>query len=91
MLAVVLGAALMGLEDQLEPPAPITGNAYDADLPKIAQSWAAAIDALESSSLLPRIFPEILIQNLALTKRQEMRVISEMTDEEIAKMTLDSV
>jgi glutamine synthetase len=29
MLAGVLGAALIGIEDGLTPPPPITGNAYD--------------------------------------------------------------
>lgn len=73
MLAVVLGAALTGIEDRAEPPAPITGNAYDIEgLPRLANSWAAAIDQGEASTLLPRILPAALIRNLVMTKRQEL-------------------
>ncbi len=35
MLAAILGAALTGIEDEIEPPPPVTGNAYAMDLPQI--------------------------------------------------------
>ena len=31
LLAVILGAALTGIEDAAEPPEPVTGNAYEMD------------------------------------------------------------
>jgi glutamine synthetase len=91
MLAVILGAALAGLEDRAEPAAPITGNAYDADLPQLAESWGAAIEAFETSSLMSRVLPKNLIENLVMTKRQEMQVFAGMTDDEVTSITLDSV
>ncbi|EEE36582.1 glutamate--ammonia ligase [Rhodobacteraceae bacterium KLH11] len=73
MLAAVLGAALVGIEDNLQPPAPITGNAYDvAGLPQLAPDWPSAIAVFESDPLVARIFPADLIRNLAMTKRQEI-------------------
>jgi len=73
MLAAVLGAALTGIEDAEAPPAPITGNAYAlTDLPQLAPDWASAITAFEASPLIARIFPRLLIDNLVLTKRQEL-------------------
>ena len=48
----------------MEPPAPITGNAYEQDLPQLATDWEAAIDLFEGDPLLRRILPAELIRNL---------------------------
>jgi glutamine synthetase len=74
MLAVVLGAALIGIEDTMTPPAPITGNAYKVkDAAQLAQSWEQAIDLFGCNPLIARILPDLLIRNLVMTKRQEVR------------------
>jgi glutamine synthetase len=92
MLAVILGAALNGIEDGVEPPSPITGNAYAIDgLATIPATWAEAIDAFEGSSVLPRIFSPELIRNLVMTKRQEMHYIAELNPEEQVELYLDTV
>ena len=92
MLAAILGAALIGIEDQEEPPAPITGNAYAIeDLPQIPETWAEAVDAFELSPIMPRIFPRELIRNLVLTKRQELHYIAELSPEEQLELYLDAV
>ncbi|NOD47101.1 MULTISPECIES: glutamine synthetase family protein [unclassified Ruegeria] len=73
MLSAVLGAALIGIEDGLQPPAPITGNAYDhPDLPQLMPDWSTAIDRFEADPLIARLFPADLIRYLAMTKRQEI-------------------
>lgn len=73
MLATVLGAALIGIEDAMQPPAPITGNAYEIeDLLQLAPDWGAAIDTFEADPLIARILPAMLIRNLVSTKRQEL-------------------
>ncbi|SMO34474.1 glutamine synthetase family protein [Ruegeria faecimaris] len=83
MLSAVLGAALNGIEDGTEPPAPITGNAYEIDgLPQLAGDWASAITALETDPQVARIFPAPLISNLAMTKRQEILRFDERPPEE---------
>jgi glutamine synthetase len=90
-LAAVLGSALTGIEDALEPPPPITGNAYEIDLPQIPATWAEAIDAFEGSALVRRIFPEELIVNLVMTKRQEAHYLEELTQRQQIDLYLDTV
>jgi len=78
MLAAILGAALIGIEDQMTPPAPITGNAYALEgVPQLAPDLHAAIERLERSTLMARILPANLIRNLAMTKRQELKLFAE--------------
>ncbi|KGK80891.1 glutamine synthetase [Thalassobacter stenotrophicus] len=91
MLAVVLGAALAGIEDANEPPAPITGNAYALDLPQTPETWAEAIARFERDPWIKRLLPEGLIQNLLLTKKQELTDVSELTDAERMDLYLDTV
>ncbi|NRB34222.1 MAG: glutamine synthetase [Rhodobacteraceae bacterium] len=73
MLTAVLGAALVGVEDAMEPPAPLTGNAYEVDGPQLAPDLEAALRRFESSEIVARIFSPELIRNFAMTKRQEIR------------------
>ena len=91
MLAAILGAGLLGIEKELTPPPPITGNAYSMDLPLIHTNWADAIDAFEKSTIMPEILPAELIRNLVMTKRQELHYISELTPTEQIEIYLDTV
>ncbi|QFT60510.1 Gamma-glutamylputrescine synthetase PuuA [Sulfitobacter sp. THAF37] len=91
MLAAVLGAAITGIEDAATPPPPVTGNAYEADLPQIPATWDAAIDAFETDPHVARIFAPELIRNLVLTKRQEVHYMQELTPEERVIIYLDTV
>ncbi|MDU8910236.1 glutamine synthetase family protein [Aestuariicoccus sp. MJ-SS9] len=91
MLAAILGAALNGIEDKAEPPEPITGNAYALDLPRIPASWSTAIDAFEQSAIVARLFPDELIRNLVLTKRQEVFYMAELEPPEQVEIYLDTV
>lgn len=91
MLAGILGAALIGIEDRLTPPPPITGNAYALDLPLIPDTWGAAIDAFEKSETMARIFPRELIRNLVMMKRQEMHYMGELSPQEMTEIYLDTV
>lgn len=91
LMTAILGAALTGIEDQITPPAPITGNAYALDLPQVPNTWGAAIDAFEKSDEIKRIFAPEMIRNLVLTKRQELRYMDELTPEERVEIYLDTV
>ncbi|MDJ1007943.1 MAG: glutamine synthetase family protein [Paracoccaceae bacterium] len=91
MLAVVLGAALDGIERQAEPPAPITGNAYEADLPRIPADWAGAIAAFRGSETIARLLPRQLIRNFVLTKEQELEADADLTPAERVDLYLDTV
>jgi glutamine synthetase len=73
MLAAILGAAFVGIEDGMPPPDPITGNAYEQQgLPQLANDLPSAVSAWERAPLVARIFDSVLIENLAMTKRQEI-------------------
>lgn len=91
MMAAVLGAALNGIEDGTEPPEPITGNAYDLDLPQMPTDWGQAIDIFAESELMPRIFDPGLIRNFVLTKRQELHYMAELSPSEQVDIYLDTV
>jgi len=92
MLAGILGAALDGIEHEMEPASPIVGNAYAVTgLPQIAPTWEAAIDALEQSQIVPRFIHPELIKNLISTKRQELHYLDELSDTEKLELYLDTV
>lgn len=91
ILSVILGAALVGIEDEMMPPDPITGNAYDLNLPQLAPSWQDAINAFESDPLIARILPQALIENLCFTKQQELSLLAEIDVSEHWKTYLETV
>ncbi|MFP4239574.1 MAG: glutamine synthetase family protein [Rhodosalinus sp.] len=91
LLAAVLGAALSGIEDGLAPPAPIDGNAYEHDLPQMAAGWEEAIARLEASALMRRILGDAIVDNLCMTKRQEMRRLAAIPPEEHWQVYLETV
>ncbi|MFQ5624347.1 MAG: glutamine synthetase family protein, partial [Paracoccaceae bacterium] len=72
VLASLLGAALLGIEREMPPPDPVTGNTYGADLPRLPTYWHDAIRQFEGGSLVAEIFPSLLIDMFARCKRQEM-------------------
>ncbi|QDI76222.1 MULTISPECIES: glutamine synthetase family protein [Leisingera] len=91
MLTAILGAALYGIENKIEPSEPITGNAYALDLPQVPNTWQSAIDAFENSDVIPQFFSAEMIRNMVLTKRQELHYMEELTPEERVEIYLDTV
>ncbi|GGH55876.1 glutamine synthetase [Frigidibacter albus] len=91
MIAAILGAALIGIEDRIEPPPPIVGNAYAQGLEQLPLTWDAALDAFASCPMAKRIFPAELIENFVMTKRQELRYMAELSPEEQTEIYLDTV
>ncbi|WP_407492734.1 glutamine synthetase family protein [Pseudooceanicola sp. MF1-13] len=90
-LAAILGAALTGMEDGMIAPPPITGNAYEMDLPQLKADWLSAIEAFETDPMIAKIFEPALIHNLTLTKRQEMERLDEIPSQMHWKTYLESV
>lgn len=92
LLSAVLGAAMIGVNDQMAPPAPVTGNAYDtANLPSLAPDWAVAIDMFENDPLIARIFDSLLIDNFARCKRQEIEKFDQISVETHWRALLERV
>jgi glutamine synthetase len=90
-LAAVLGSALIGIEDDLTPPPPITGNAYEQDMAQIPDTWEMAIDRFEDGSFTRRIFDPLLIRNFVMTKRQELHYMAELSPRQRLDLYLDTV
>lgn len=90
-LAAVLGAALDGIEQGKPPAAPVTGSAYNADLPQLPLTWADAIAAFDQSPEIARIFAPELRETFLATKRQELKYMAELSREEQQELYLDTV
>ena len=91
VFAVVLGAAMTGIDHRMTPPAPLTGNAYNQPCPQLAPDWESAIDQFETDPLMAEIFSDVLISNLVLTKRQELRLMAQIPQEHHWKTYLNTV
>ena len=90
-IAAILGAALDGIQDGLEPPPAFKGNAYDKNLAQLPGDWGAAIEAFDACPQIRRIFPQHLVDNYLMTKRQELHYMAELSDEETVELYLDTV
>ena len=90
-LTAILGSMLIGIEESLTPPAPITGNAYDQPLDQVHSDWGTAIDAFESSENVTKIFNPKLISYLAATKRQEILRFPSLSADDQLRSYLDRV
>lgn len=91
LLTAILGAAITGIEDGMNPPEPLNGNAYEQELPTLPTDWSEAIDRFEASPIVRKLFPEPLIQNLVMTKRQEFAEVRDLSPKERVKLYFDRV
>ncbi len=91
MLTAVLGSALLGIQEAMEAPPPITGNAYAMDLPRLPADWGEAIRRFEESALIARILPRDLIRNYLMTKKQERTYFDDLSQAERVDLYLDTV
>ena len=72
VLAAILGAALQGIDKKADPAAPVQGDAFACDLPKLPTDLGDALDAFEASTGLDDIFAPILRSVFIKAKRQEL-------------------
>jgi glutamine synthetase len=78
VLASILGGAMIGIEQQLQPGKPIEGDAYKLAVDQLPATWHSAISAFEEgryvqqiySALLQRMFVQCKTQELARFSRQ---------------------
>jgi glutamine synthetase len=85
VLAVVLGAALDGIERNLEPVAPIEGDAYSVseDFPLLPNRWEQATEIFKKSSFMQEYFGDTFIRVLSAVKEQEQeKLYSKISDVE---------
>jgi glutamine synthetase len=88
-LAAAIGSGLWGIEQRIEPDAPITGNAYAGPCPPARQLprtlWDAA-QRLKSSKPARDLFGDAFVDHYAATREWEEREFRKaITDWELAR------
>lgn len=73
VLASILGGALLGIEGQWEPPAPLVGDAYTQELETLPPDWASAIEAFEKGVHVEQVYSKRLRRMFVQCKLQELR------------------
>ncbi|WCE66162.1 glutamine synthetase family protein [Sulfitobacter faviae] len=73
VLTSILGGALLGIEQDMQPVAPITGDAYTMKLDNLPLDWATAIDAFRKGPDVPGLFSARLQTMMVECKTQELR------------------
>lgn len=81
VLAAVLGAALLGLEDNADPGPPVIGYSTERDLAPLPPDWGSAIAAFEAGDRAARIFPETLRDMFVACKRHEHGAFAEQVSD----------
>lgn len=79
VLAAVLAGALYGIENKLEAPEPVEGDAYsdcNEDI-RLPWYWDDAIDLLDVSTVLRQYLGDEFVDVLSAVKRHELKLLSE--------------
>ena len=88
-LAAAIGSGLWGLEHQIEPDAPIEGNAYDrehAPARRLPASLGDAATRLAASPTARALFGDAFVEHHAATRQWEQREYQKaITDWELAR------
>ena len=88
-LACAIGSGLWGIENRIEPDAPITGNAYERSFPAdraLPATLAEAAGRLEASQAARALFGDAFVEHYAATRTWEEREFRKaITDWEMAR------
>ena len=88
-LAAAVGSGLYGIEQGIQPPEPIQGNAYEQKLPSESQMPATLWDAaqrLKASAAARDLFGDIFVDHYAASREWEERAFRKhVTDWELAR------
>lgn len=91
VMAAVLGAALRGIEQQMEAPPPITGSAYDLDLAQLPTSWTGAMQHFQTGRFASDLFGPLLPRMYAACKKQEFESFADIVSPLEYDLYLDRV
>ncbi|MDI6025206.1 glutamine synthetase family protein [Corticibacterium sp. UT-5YL-CI-8] len=84
VLATILGSALRGIDQRIEPPVPVSSNSHELDLQDIARDWRQALDWFAGSSKTNGILHPEFVAAFAACKHQEQDVFAaQVTDFEL--------
>ena len=73
-LAAALGSGIWGIENKIEPNAPVIGNAYDVDLPaefQLPRTLSQAAEQFKNSSVARELFGNAFVDHFAHTRAWE--------------------
>ena len=85
-LAASIASGLWGIEHRLQPPAPIAGNAYAAELPLLPSNLPEASRRLRASAEARQIFGNSFVDHYATTRDWECEQFSRaVTDWELQR------
>jgi glutamine synthetase len=76
--AATIAAGLHGIENELELPAPLEGNAYESDAERFPHSLREAIDALENGSMARAALGDDVVDHYVNYARTEQRLFDEV-------------
>jgi glutamine synthetase len=76
--AALLAAGLYGLENELELPPPLEGNAYESDAERFPGSLREAIGALEGGTMAREAFGDDVVEHYLNFARTEQRLFDEV-------------
>jgi len=82
--AAAIGSGLWGIENKIEPTAPVSGNAYDHPMPAeftLPSTLGAAANRLRSSSVAKELFGDEFVDHYARTREwEELEARKAVTD-----------
>ncbi len=88
-LAAAIGSGLWGIEQRIEPDAPIQGNAYDLEYPphrRLPATLYEAAERLAASAAARALFGDAFVEHHAATRQWEEREFRKaITDWELAR------
>ncbi len=85
-MAASLAAGLDGIERELQPGAPASGNAYSGDAPPLPRTLSEATNKFRQSELARRWFGAEFVEHYAGTREWETRQFDKaVTDWELAR------
>jgi glutamine synthetase len=76
--AALLAAGLHGIENELELPPPLEGNAYESDAERFPHSLLEAIEALEAGTMARAAFGDEVVDHYLNYARTEQRLFDEV-------------
>ncbi len=80
-LAAMIAAGLHGIENELELEAPVEGNAYESDAPRVPGTLAAARDLFAESAVARKAFGDEVVDHYLNHARVELEAFeSAVTD-----------
>ena len=77
-LAALIAAGLHGIENELEPPAALEGNAYESDAERFPSTLREAIAALEEGTMARAAFGDLVVDHYLNYARTEQRLFDEV-------------